>query len=60
MFLPACRTVTQNFCKNAYNVSGLCSRQACPLANAKYATVREMEGELELKLAPCAAIGERT
>lgn len=42
------KTVTQNFCRNQYNVSGLCSRQACPLANTKYATVREQEGSLYL------------
>eukprot|EP00170_Pyropia_yezoensis_P002840 contig_11961_g2846 len=38
------------FCRQKYNVSGLCNRSSCPLANSRYGTILDRGGTLVLHI----------
>eukprot|EP00792_Barthelona_sp_PAP020_P009384 TRINITY_DN3292_c0_g2_i2.p1 TRINITY_DN3292_c0_g2~~TRINITY_DN3292_c0_g2_i2.p1 ORF type:complete len:265 (-),score=70.37 TRINITY_DN3292_c0_g2_i2:195-989(-) len=42
------KTPKQTFCKNPHNVTGLCNRRSCELANSSYATIMEKKGKVFL------------
>lgn len=42
------KTIEHAFCLYDFNVTGLCNRESCPLANSNYATCKEERGKIFL------------
>lgn len=43
------KAVDKKFCRHCDNVTGVCDRKSCPLANSQYATTRLVAGKLYLE-----------
>jgi len=46
--IGSAKSEKRQFCRHPYSVTGLCNRTTCPLANSRYATVREEGGRVSL------------